>query len=117
VKTTANPPGIPTPPDDHDASADRRPPQLSLLPVTTTTATTPSSADDGQPAAGVDAGALPPTLSVEQAAAILGCGRTLAYALVRRGEFPCKVLRLGNRYVIPTADLLRAIGIGVRAAA
>lgn len=40
------------------------------------------------------------------------CGRSLAYDLIRRGEFPCPVLRLGNRrYVIPTTELLRVVGI------
>jgi excisionase family DNA binding protein len=58
-------------------------------------------------------GDLPPTLTVEQAAEILGCGRSLAYDLIRRDEFPSPVLRLGNRwYVIPTAGLLRVVGIG-----
>jgi len=55
--------------------------------------------------------ALPPVVNVETAAKALGCGRTLAYDLVRRGEFPCRVLRLGARWVVPTADLLRAIGV------
>jgi predicted DNA-binding transcriptional regulator AlpA len=55
--------------------------------------------------------ALPPVVSVETAARALGCGRTLAYDLLRRGEFPCRVLRLGSRWVVPTADLLRAIGV------
>jgi len=54
---------------------------------------------------------LPPTGDVETAALILGCGRTLAYELARRDEFPCRVLRLGRRYVVPTADLLRAVGL------
>lgn len=55
---------------------------------------------------------LPPTLTVMQAAKILGCGRSLAYDLIRRNEFPSPVVRLGNRrYVIPTAALLRVVGI------
>ena len=55
---------------------------------------------------------LPPTLSVEAAAEILGCGRTLAYELIRRGEFPCRILHLGDyRFVVPTAELLRSLGI------
>jgi excisionase family DNA binding protein len=63
----------------------------------------------------LDLDPLPPTLTVEQAAQILGCGRTLAYELIRRDEFLSRVLKLGNRrYVIPTADLLRAIGIDAR---
>jgi predicted DNA-binding transcriptional regulator AlpA len=55
--------------------------------------------------------ALPPVVNVETAARALGCGRTLAYDLARRGEFPCRVLRLGSRWVVPTADLLRVIGL------
>jgi excisionase family DNA binding protein len=35
--------------------------------------------------AALDLRELPPTLTVEQVAAILGCGRTLAYELIRRG--------------------------------
>jgi excisionase family DNA binding protein len=63
----------------------------------------------------LDLDRLPPTLTVEQAAEILGCGRTLAYELIRRDQFPSRVIKLGNRrYVIPTADLLRVIGIDAR---
>ena len=58
-----------------------------------------------------DLNALPPTLAVEAAGRILGCGRSLAYDLVRRGEFPCRVLRVGRRYLIPTADLLDVLGV------
>jgi excisionase family DNA binding protein len=55
---------------------------------------------------------LPPTLTVEQAAEILGCGRGLAYDLIRHNQFPCPVLRLGTRrYVIPTAGLLHVLGL------
>jgi excisionase family DNA binding protein len=62
-----------------------------------------------------DLAKLPPTVSVEAAARLLGCGRSLAYELVQRGEFPCPVLRLGRRYVVPTAGLLRALGIEAEA--
>ena len=37
-----------------------------------------------------------PTLSVEEAANVLGIGRSLAYDLARRGELP-GVLRLGHK--------------------
>jgi predicted DNA-binding transcriptional regulator AlpA len=55
--------------------------------------------------------ALPPTIDIATAARAIGCGRALAYHLVRQGEFPCHVLRLGRRYIVPTADLRRALGI------
>ncbi len=41
----------------------------------------------------------PLVFSVEQAAAALGIGRSLAFDLVRRGELPA--VRLGRRRVIP----------------
>jgi predicted DNA-binding transcriptional regulator AlpA len=59
----------------------------------------------------MDLNDLPPTINIDTAAAILGCGRSLAYDLARRGEFPCRVIRLGRRYVIPTAELLRVVGV------
>lgn len=43
------------------------------------------------------------TLSVEEAAELLGISRALAYELVRRGQLPR--LRLGRRVVIPRKAL------------
>lgn len=43
---------------------------------------------------------------LETAGSVLGMGRTTAYALARRGEFPVPLLRLANRYVVPVAPLL-----------
>ncbi len=45
------------------------------------------------------------------AADVLGIGRTAAYDLARRGDFPVPVLRVGTRYVVPTAGLLRLLGV------
>lgn len=50
--------------------------------------------------------ALPTTVSVETAARAIGLGRTRAYQLARQGQFPCKVIRIGNCYRVPTAALL-----------
>ena len=36
------------------------------------------------------------------------------YRLARRDDFPCKVLRIGNRYRVPTVELMRAIGVDER---
>ncbi len=72
------------------------------------------SANDAAPAgAGIrldDLQALPPTLDIETAAAIVGIGRTLAYQLAKQGRFPCRVLRVGRRYLVPTAGLIRLLG-------
>ena len=72
------------------------------------------SANDAAPAStGLrlsDLQALPPTIDVETAAAILGIGRTLAYQLAKQDRFPCRVLRIGRRYLVPTAELVRLLG-------
>lgn len=55
--------------------------------------------------------AFPVVVDVTTAARALGLGRSTAYELVRRDEFPCRVLRVGSSYRIPMADLLRVLGI------
>jgi len=52
-----------------------------------------------------------PTVTVDVAAQCLGIGRSLAYQLLKRGEFPVRVLKVGNRNRIPTADLRTLLGI------
>ncbi|MBB6399933.1 hypothetical protein BKA00_006847 [Actinomadura coerulea] len=55
--------------------------------------------------------ALPTTVSVETAARAIRLGRTRAYEPARRGQFPCKVIRIGTSYRVVTADLRRILGI------
>jgi predicted DNA-binding transcriptional regulator AlpA len=55
--------------------------------------------------------ALPAVVDVTTAARALGLGRSTAYDLARRDEFPCRVLHIGSSYRVPTADLLRVLGI------
>jgi predicted DNA-binding transcriptional regulator AlpA len=55
--------------------------------------------------------ALPPLLTVEAAGRVLGVGKTKAYALVRRGEFPSPVLKLGETLKVPTEPLLNLLGL------
>lgn len=45
------------------------------------------------------------------AGAILGIGRTTAYALAREDRFPVPVLKVGDRYQVPVAGLMKAIGV------
>lgn len=49
----------------------------------------------------------PLTVTVEEAARILGISRGLAYELARRHELP--VIRLGRRLVVPTARLRQMV--------
>jgi excisionase family DNA binding protein len=46
------------------------------------------------------------TTTVETASSILGISRTTAYALAKRGKFPVRLVRVGRRYLVPTAALL-----------
>jgi excisionase family DNA binding protein len=50
-----------------------------------------------------------PTISVERAGQLLGISRGSAYEAVRHGEVPS--IRIGHRVVVPTAALLRLLGI------
>ncbi|MGH3157067.1 MAG: helix-turn-helix domain-containing protein [Streptosporangiaceae bacterium] len=54
---------------------------------------------------------MPPTVDLMTAATALGLGRTKAYDLAKRGEFPCRVIRVGDAYRVPTAVLLQLLGI------
>jgi hypothetical protein len=53
---------------------------------------------------------LPPVVDLRTACALLNIGRTLGYSLAQRGEFPCRVLRLGHLYRVSTASLLELLG-------
>ncbi|MFE9401093.1 helix-turn-helix transcriptional regulator [Streptomyces sp. NPDC006530] len=52
------------------------------------------------------------TGSVEDASAAFGFSRAKGYDLVRRGEFPCRVLRIGRSTRVVTASLLRVLDSG-----
>jgi excisionase family DNA binding protein len=55
--------------------------------------------------------AMPVMVDVTTAARALGLSRSTGYDLARRGEFPCRVLHVGSSYRVPTAELLRVLGI------
>lgn len=59
---------------------------------------------------------LPVTITVKEAGALLGIGGGRAYRLASAGEFPCRVMPLGKRTVVPTFALLRTPGVTVNAA-
>lgn len=47
------------------------------------------------------------TLTVEEAAELLGVGRSCAYDAARRGDLP--TVRLGRRLVVPVPALMRLL--------
>jgi hypothetical protein len=51
------------------------------------------------------------TVDLMTAARALGLGRTKAYELARRQQFPCRVLRIGDTYRVPTVGLLELLGL------
>jgi excisionase family DNA binding protein len=55
--------------------------------------------------------AMPVMVDIGTAARALGLGRSTAYELARRNEFPCRILHVGSSYRVPTAELLRLLGI------
>ncbi|MEW2438604.1 hypothetical protein AB0952_31385 [Streptomyces caniferus] len=54
---------------------------------------------------------LPAAVDLETGNRALGLGRSKGYELAKRGQYPCKVLRLGNAYRVVTADLLALLGL------
>ncbi|MEZ5125318.1 MAG: helix-turn-helix domain-containing protein [Thermoleophilia bacterium] len=50
-----------------------------------------------------------PTCSVEEAAIVLGIGRSTAYAAARDGSLP--TLRMSKRILVPTAKLIAMLGV------
>ncbi|WP_099897572.1 hypothetical protein [Streptomyces sp. TLI_171] len=55
--------------------------------------------------------ALPAAIDLDTANRAIGLGRSKGYELARLGDYPCRVLRLGKKYRVITADLLRLLGI------
>ncbi|MEO3829352.1 helix-turn-helix domain-containing protein [Actinomadura sp. B10D3] len=64
-----------------------------------------------------DLDALPTVVSIMTAARALGLSRTYAYELAKRGDFPCRVIRIGTTYRVPTAELRKLLGVTYRAGA
>lgn len=62
-------------------------------------------------ACAADVADLPPALDLPTAARWLGIGRTTAYELVKTGDFPVPVLRIGTSLRVPTALLLHLLGL------
>lgn len=50
-------------------------------------------------------------INLSYVALALGIGRTKAYQLAHTGQFPCRIIRVGTNYHVPTADLLKVLGV------
>lgn len=51
------------------------------------------------------------TLTVPEAAALLGCSTSAAYDAIRSGDFPTPVVRIGRKIVVPARPLLDLLGV------
>lgn len=54
-------------------------------------------------------GGWPATVSVPQAGLAFGLSRSHAYDLASRGEFPARVIKVGGRYRVVTASIIKAL--------
>lgn len=66
--------------------------------------------EDDAPLTRADLERLPAALDVPTAARLLGIGRTMAYELVRTGQWPTPVIRIGLLVKISTEPLLALLG-------
>ena len=62
---------------------------------------TGAATPDGTPSTALDYHRL--TITVVQAGALLGIGRSAAYEAIRRGDIPC--IRIGRRIIVPLRAL------------
>lgn len=59
-----------------------------------------------------DLAQLPATMTIPTAGHFgWGLSRAKSYELAQNGQFPCEVRKLGGRYHVRAADLLRALGV------
>lgn len=54
---------------------------------------------------------LPAVVDLPTAARVLGIGRSAAYGLVRSGDWPTPVIRVGKLIKVPTAPLAALLGV------
>lgn len=55
--------------------------------------------------------ALPTSTDLVTAGRAIGVGRSKAYEMAQAGTWPTRLLRLGNAYRVPTAELLALLGV------
>lgn len=55
--------------------------------------------------------ALPTTVDLETGNRAFGLGRSHGYRLARENRYPCRVIKAGKVYRVPTADLRNVLGV------
>lgn len=55
--------------------------------------------------------ALPVAVDLVTASRALGIARTTGYELAQRNQYPVRLIRAGQRYTVPTIELLRVLGV------
>jgi predicted DNA-binding transcriptional regulator AlpA len=50
-------------------------------------------------------------ISLQEAAQIIGISKSGAYNLAQGDRFPCRVVKVGGRYIVPTAGLRELLDI------
>jgi len=55
--------------------------------------------------------ALPVSVPIQEAGRAFGLSRDGAYYLLKRGQFPCRTIRVGRTTKVPRAELFRVLGI------
>lgn len=71
----------------------------------------PNSAREVRGLTGEELLGLPAVIDLDTANRALLIGRSTGYGLAKQGEYPVKVLRLGNAYRVVTTDLLKLLGL------
>ena len=61
--------------------------------------------------------ALPPAVDLATAGRAFGIGRTKAFELARAGQFPVKVIQVGQKFRVPKTAILAALDVKPSAAA
>ncbi|WP_155338299.1 helix-turn-helix transcriptional regulator [Acrocarpospora corrugata] len=79
---------------------------MTETPKTQATPATPKTPHDLGNADAVQA----EVIDVVTAGRLLGMGRTKAYRLAQTGQFPCRVLRIGGRYMVPVRGVRALLG-------
>ena len=55
--------------------------------------------------------ALGVSTDLQTACRAIGISKSSGYAAAKSGKFPCRVIRVGSRYIVPTSGLRELLGI------